>query len=301
MDKSLFNMMEYPDLSHSAQLKEDFFNRRVDRFKTFGRLRKFKKYRNRFIGGRLVCEERVVDLTKQNLSRIIKREENKPYNYFSALPLPVNDVSRIVGIMKDRPWTPNFKPQYKSDIFLRDILTANSESFREFCNSKTGKVLPGAWRFSCINLVDMCSPALSSFTMDQMIAGVKSRRHLDLVLPKLLDYNRDSILSLGVNPKANPGVNSSKMFGKKRLKSVGVTKRCAYELAGEILGGTQVVDKSLVHIGGREKRNLFSNETKVAKARVTCGQEDVPTLIGQSVVTPINKGLQNLNAGFNWW
>jgi hypothetical protein len=120
--------------------------------------------------------------------------------------------------MKSRPYTPNFKPQYKSDFYVKDILKANSESFKEFCNSKTGKVLPGAWRFSSINLVDMCSPALSSFTMDQMINGIRSRKDLDLVLPNLVGYKRSSILGLGVNPDANPGVNTSKVFGKKKVE-----------------------------------------------------------------------------------
>jgi hypothetical protein len=73
-------------------------------------------------------------------------------------------------------------------------------------------------------------------------------------------------------------------------------------LAGEMLNGKLVVDKSLVHIGGREKRNLFLKHKgiKNAKARITCGQEDVPTLIGQSIVTLINKSLQMMNSGFNW-
>jgi hypothetical protein len=124
---------------------------------------------------------------------------------------------------------------------------------------------------------------------------------LELKLPKVLGYERDFILGLSVNPKASSGVNTSRLIGKLRRRSIGLTKKCAYDLVGAMASGTLVVDKSLIHIGGREKRNIYGKwETKRLKARVTCGQEDVPTLIGQSIVTPLNKSLQMLNDGFNW-
>lgn len=296
------NTFDMLDVTHSDQYKEELFNNKLNRFHTMGKLKKFYKYRNRFINGRLVREQRPVDLSKQKLSRIIKRERNKPYSYYSALPLPVNEVSTIVGCMKGKVHTPNYKLDYDSDFSIKEILCRNNEHFNEFMKDKSGIVLPGAWRYSSINLVDMCTPHSHSFTISEMISGLKSRRNLEFILPKIDNYKRDSILGLSVNGKANPGVNTTKLLGHKRLKSVGLTKTCAYDLAGEMLRGTLVVDKSLVHIGGREKRNLYPSFSGVknAKARITCGQEDVPTLIGQSLIVPLNKSLQMLNKGFNW-
>jgi hypothetical protein len=287
-------------MTHSDNIKEGYFNKRINRFRTMGKVKKFKKYRNRFINGKLVCESREVDLSKQSLSRIVKREFGKPYNYFSALPFPVNEVSKIVGVVRRKNVPLRYVPNYEPEFLVKDILTRNNESFREYCNDKNGMVLPGAWKFSSFNLINMCTPNVHSYSIDQMIAGLKSRKDLELLLPVINDYDPESILGLGVNPKANPGFNTSKLFGRQRRRSVRYTKSSAYNLVMAMKGGKRVVDRSLVHIGGREKRNMYGMATKEAKTRVTCGQEDVPTLIGQSVVTPYNKSLQMMNDGFNW-
>jgi hypothetical protein len=147
----------------------------------------------------------------------------------------------------------------------------------------------------------MSTPNSGGFSIEQMIAGLKSRKNLELSLPKVNIYESDFVLGLSVNPKANSGVNTSRLIGKIRKNSIGFTKKSAYELVKEMAHGTRVVDKSLIHVGGREKRNIFKmTGEKKLKARVTCGQEDVPTLIGQSIVTPLNKALQMMNKGFNW-
>jgi len=293
------NVHDYIDLTHSDQFKERYYSNRINRFKTMGRLKKYKKYRNFVVKGQFVQHSRTVDLSKQSLARIIRKEWNKPYSYWNALPLPINNVSRIIGVMSKPPRRSGYVPNYEPDFFVKDLLCKWSRSFSEFISSKSGMVLPGAWKFSFINLVDMCTPVDSIFSIDQMIAGLKSRRFLELHMPKV-DYNVAGVLGLGVNPKANPGVNTSRLFGQTRRKSIPLTKGAAYALANRMVDGELVVDKSLVHIGGREKRILYDNKYKEVKTRITCGQEDVPTLIGQSLVTPLNKSLQILNKGFNW-
>jgi hypothetical protein len=295
------HLMGLTEFTHSDNKKEDFFNARLNRFSLMGKVRKFKKYRNTFKNGKLVREERTVDLSKQKLARIIRREKNKPYHYYSALPLPINEVSKIIGVIGKRNRAARYVPNYQPNFEVKEILRKNNESFREYNIDKGSVVLPGAWRYSSINLVDMCTPNGTGFTVDQMIRGIKSRRGLELRMPKVDIYDPSFVLGLSVNPKANPGVNTSKLFGGRRKTSTGFTKGSAYALAKALMRGTQVVDKSLVHIGGREKRNTFPLDgVKTVKTRITCGQEDVPTLIGQSLVTPFNKSLQMLNCGFNW-
>jgi hypothetical protein len=289
------------EFTHSDQYKEKYFNSRVNRYAVMGKVRKFRKYRNVFKNGKLVCESRVVDLSKQKLSRIIRRESGKPYHYYSALPLPINSVSRIVGVVSKRKSSFRYNPHYEPDYEAKEILRKNNESYLNYTNDHGSAVLPGAWRFTSINLVDMCTPNGTGFTVDQMLKGIKSRRGLELRLPKVGQYDPSYILGLGVNPKANPGVNTSRVFGTRRNTSTGFTKGSAYNLAKAMMRGTLVFDKSLIHVGGREKRNNFPLfGRKDAKSRITCGQEDVPTLIGQSLVTPFNKSLQMMNTGFNW-
>jgi hypothetical protein len=295
------DLNELIETTYSTNIKEIFYNNKIDRFKTMGRVGWFYKYRNRMIHGKQVFEKRKVDLSNQNLKRIMRKEYGKPYHYFSCLPLPINSVSKIVGVIKKRPTMINYLPSYPFNFGLKEILSRRVECFRNKILDHMCIVLPGAWRFSHFNLVRMCSPGSSSLNLDQLLAGLKSRRHLDLRLPKLRYYDSSFILGLSVNPKAFPGVNTSRLFGRKRLKSTGLTKVAAYNVCEAMKWGEQVVDKSLVYIGGREKRNLFSlKEVKVVRSRVTCGQEDVPTLIGQSLVTIINKSIQAMNAGFNW-
>lgn len=62
-----------------------------------------------------------------------------------------------------------------------------------------------------------------------------------------------------------------------------------------------VVDRSLVELGGREKRLKFDRSVKKdVKTRCIFQMEDIPTLISQSFAKPINESLQKISEGFNY-
>jgi len=149
----------------------------------------------------------------------------------------------------------------------------------------------------------MAKPHSKKYSVDELIEGMKSRVGIDFVLPKLPEYVPESILGLGVNPKAHPGVSTSRLIASKRGRTTPITKRSAYDLVKKvILPGVKLIDRSLLYVGGREKRNIaeLTDHCKELKSRCVIGYEDVPTLIGQSVVKPINESLQRLEKGFNW-
>lgn len=154
MSNEEFSELDQINLTHSDQYKEKYFLNKFNRFDLMGTVRVFKKYRNTFDGHGLNTESRSVDLSKVKLSNIIKKEQDKPYDYHNCLPLPINKVSKIIGVAKNFKRRFNYSPNYEHAVGVEEILCKNSESFSDSRRDKISMVLPGAWRFSSINLVD---------------------------------------------------------------------------------------------------------------------------------------------------
>jgi hypothetical protein len=108
-----------------------------------------------------------------------------------------------------------------------------------------------------------------------------------------------------VNHSSQPGINTTVLLGKKRSITTSMTKVIAHQYARDIImvpRKSYVLDTSLYYIGGREKRmkSPYSDPFKILKSRMVLAQEDVPTIIGQSLVVNINESLQRRSEGFNW-
>lgn len=132
------------DFTCSDNFKEKYFNEHFDRFSTMGHVGKYCKYRNRIIKGKMVFERRLVNLTGKSVKRIMRKEWGKEYSYWNALPLPVNEISRVIGSVKNKKKQWNRRATYVEKLDVRDILTANSESFALDCQRQKGVVLSGA-------------------------------------------------------------------------------------------------------------------------------------------------------------
>lgn len=285
-------------------VKEKFCieNLGANRFKYMGRVRKFRKYNNFFRNGQLITQSRVVDLTNRNIKDVINEERGWTFGYHSDLPLPVNSVSKIIGTYSGKALHNRYNPSYNPAYDIKGILTSNSTRFAKYMDNKDAMVLPGSWRFSMVNLVKMASEPKAKYSVEDLIAGLKSRVGIDLILPRVGTYNPNSIIGLRINPKANSGLWTGEKVGRLRRTSTQFTKYAALLHAKRVMtSDVPILDRSLIKLGGREKRNVFAlNETKAAKARLTFGQEDIPTLIGQSIAKQFNESMQILGKGFNW-
>jgi hypothetical protein len=139
------------------------------------------------------------------------------------------------------------------------------------------------------------------YNYNELIRGIESRIGLDLQLPYIGQLVPSAIKLIGVNPRASSGYRTSRYIAKKRNKSTNQSKQYALKYQEMIMKSKiPVVDRSLQEIGGREK--LVKNggqEGKRIKTRTILQLEDIPTLIGQNVVTQINPMLQEISDGFN--
>lgn len=144
----------------------------------------------------------------------------------------------------------------------------------------------------------------SQFSCKEILDGYFSRAGIDLVLPNVFSYSSDYINGLGINPKAKSGYLTSKLVNSRRRISTTLVKPVAKKYIEDIMdyrGSEYVFDKSLIEIGGREKRiSIKEGVTKELKTRCIFQMEDIPTLISQSFAKPINESLQKINDGFNY-
>jgi cellulose synthase/poly-beta-1,6-N-acetylglucosamine synthase-like glycosyltransferase len=134
-----------------------------------------------------------------------------------------------------------------------------------------------------------------------MIEGVLSRVDIDFKLPRVDEYDPKLILGLDVKPKAYPGFSTSQHIAKFRKESSRYTKSYAYKYCQRIMcNERQILDTSLIVVGGREKRVKYNvdEKGKEVRTRVTCMMEDVPTLISQSLVNPITNCIPEIEANF---
>jgi hypothetical protein len=232
------------------------------------------------------------------------RNKVKPYNYDNDLELPISNICKVVGVWRGKYIKRNFHPKYRTESYIKQCLNRASEVFRKWDDSFGVMVLPGMWRYNCKNLQEMATPNKTEYSYDQFMKVLELRKDIDLVLPLIPSYNVESINQVRVNRDSFPGLNTGLLLGKKRKITTPFTKPIAMQYARDIImvpRDRYVVDTSLYHVGGREKRvNCKYGESKEVKTRITLSPEDVPTIIGQSIVVPIIESLQKLAAGMNW-
>lgn len=267
----------------------------VDRWSYMGRLGKTVIYDafNKF--GHVTVKERVFDHTNSRLEDIVKLSKEVGHRK-AGLPLPVNSVSKIVGVFKGKYPNRGKYDTYHEDFRVYEALE-NSKYDLDHYNKK---VLPGSWKFSHENLEIMSTPSKSKYTYTDLVEGLFSRVGVDFLIPSLTFYEPEIIKGLLINPKAYSGLITSKLFSKMRVSSTTYTKSISIEyIKNFIFKNSHTIDNSLVSVGGREKRvNLDTQSFKRIKTRAIIMGEDIPTLIGQSIAVPLIKAFQRLNSGF---
>lgn len=246
------------------------------------------------------------DYTKKNFIKEIKKI--KKNCIVSArekgLPLALSKVSKIIGNVKPRKkWsgkTFNYGADYQAEAICNKIFDTND--ILGTTEGKQYRVLPGTYMNS-INAIDTMSIAnKSNYTYFNMIKAIESRIGIDFYLPADIPYEPKTIFTIPVKPKANSGYMTSVKIAKTRKNSTKITKNFAYIYLTEFIMKNKrpVVDTSLIQYGGREKRikTDHSDENKSKNTRAIMNLEDVPTLIGQSIVIPYMKAIQKMDEGF---
>lgn len=313
----------------SDNIREREINKKIgrNRFCHQPKVKKFNNYCFKSVKGKFLVDKKKVDFSKINIKDRIRdyRKARKrmfllagnsyktsnninnlvnPHDY--GLPLPVNKYSKIIGVFKyfKKPWLGIKTRKYERE----DVIHYALQNFRwDFINdnidNKTS-VFPGDFRYNSNNMLDMCTVPFDEYSTEEILDGYFSRIGIDLCLPKFDEINMESILSASVNYKAKPGIISKQLVGTTRNVTTRYSKRVAFEYCCKIMNkvGDYVLDKSLYDYGGREKRVIIKeNQSKpILKTRTIFMQEDVPTLIGQSLCKYIMHGLQHLDSGFNY-
>lgn len=269
-----------------------------------GRAKNFNKYHNSISYGTITSVKRRVFIKNRNMKQFI-RDNKGHFSYDNDSELPLGKTCKIVGVYNGPTNRKYFNPNYTVNTTVRECLRRCCPEFSEFDDTHSVNVLPGSWKFNHENLVDMATDRPVKYTYDDLLAGLRSRKNIDLVLPKIPFYDVNSIDSIRVNHKSYPGLNTGWLLGKRRNITTQYTKPFAKAYVRDIIMHKRngyVLDTSLYHVGGREKRLSipYSKDYKTVKTRVTLSPEDVPTIIGQSVIVNINESLQKLAKGFNW-
>jgi hypothetical protein len=228
----------------------------------------------------------------RSLRNIIRGSKTSKLDHIEyGLPLPVTRNCKLVGVVdiKKRVPNPSKNRVYEKDDLIDYFMTKVDVNYSED-EFKNKSVFPGNWAYNSQNLIDMATPKDKIFSKYDIMDGYLSRIGIDLKLPYIGGFDPIQILNLDVNPKAFPGFSTSRKISKFRKGSSPYTKDYAYKYAQHIMSSErQILDTSMVVVGGREKRVKYDidQKGKRVKTRVTCMMEDVPTLISQSLVNPI--------------
>lgn len=289
----------------SDTLRDKYLNKHFNRYKTMGRARSFNLYNHVFDGEKIVSTRKRVDLSKFKLKDVFSRNRSSRITFDNELPLPINSKSRIVGVLKGKNPYFNLSKEFEPNYTALRCLQKAYGKFNEFTSKNFIKVLPGTWEFSSKNLRQMATLNEREYSIDELMSGLRSRKDIEFVLPYVGQYEVDSINNVRVNHKSFTGVRTSRLFGRKRLNSTRFTKPMAHQYVRDIIMAPRkhyVLDTSLYYVGGREKRVIVPYGTTKNDIGTRCvlAQEDVSTIIGQSVVVKINESLQRLAEGFNW-
>lgn len=286
----------------SDNIREYQRKRLFNRFSLMGRLSKYNLYEFVYDGTNFKVHKKPFDMRNVNLKTLIKECRNK-HHLEVGLPLPINSVSRVIGVYKGKKQRIRYDNSYEPNYGVKNIIDLCDNNYSRSREETIQYVFPGSWAHNSQNLIDMATESPDHYSYSEIIDGYLSRSNVDLVIPKVPMINIDSIITLGVNPKAHSGVNTSMLISNKRNTSTKFTKPIALDYAKFIMKkkGQYVLDTSLLRVGGREKRiKVRFGVEKLLKTRVTIGQEDVPTLIGQCVAKHFNEALQVLDEGYNF-
>lgn len=242
------------------------------------------------------------DLSDVKLKDIIKENTHFHDQLNGPLPLPTNKVSRLIGVFKGRLRKMSYTPRYTEDLVAKDILENYCPEFRSININYKTQVFPGSWKYNCSNLTDMATDHTIKYDWRSILKGYFSRKDVDLVLPHIPFYNVDSILGIKTKRESFPGILTAELYGNKRKNTIGFTKGIAHSYARYIMESSeQVLDTSLLYVGGREKRvKVKYGEVKNCKTRIVLGQEDIPTLISTSLSKSLNEAFQIMDRGFNF-
>lgn len=292
--------------THSDNLRDEYRNISYNRFKNMGKLTKFSTYEFINNGENFELKSYKHNFKKINLKNYIKNlsDDALTVNHIKyGLPLPINDHCKLVGVVngKRRKGYTNLMRKYEDDLFLKDLDITPDMNIHEdeFLYMKP---FSGDWRYNSQNLIDMATKKQKQFSRHDIIEGYLSRVGVDFSLPYVGDYDSKLILGLDVKPKAFSGFSTSVKIGKFRKVTSPYTKDYAKKYVDMIMkNDQQILDTSLLVIGGREKRVKFDSDekNKRLKTRVTCMGEDVPTLISQSLVNPITNCIPEIPDHFN--
>lgn len=283
-------------------IRERERNKKINRFHTMDKVRKFNIYDFKQINDKIVETRKKVDLTKVNIKRLINKVKFKDNYTDYGIPLPITKNSKIIGVFRGHKQMTKKSKKYNKDITLENCISSfDPKRYKDIYDYR---IYPGDWSHACNNLKDMATPRDKYYSWEQLLEGYFSRIDKELILPDCQKYNVDSILGLGINPKANSGILTTILVGGKRKSTTRMTKVIAHNYAKKIMcSKEQILDKSLSYVGGREKRVKYDPNNvgvKDLKTRIIIGQEDIPTLIAQSLARHINEALQNIDDGFNY-
>lgn len=264
-----------------------------------GVVKKFKNYRFSSKNFVPTLYEKEFNFRNLRLTEYLKGTTME--NYFEkGLPLPLTSVSKIVGVFKGGVPFKVDNRLYCEDDYVWDGF--NNRDLRydmTRINHKT--IIPGSWKFSNQNLVDMATPKTTCYSPAELINGIFSRVGIDFKLPFISYWKIDILNGILTKSSAFPGLLTSKLIGSTRHLTTSFMKTFTKNYFYYVIKRyKQVFDLSLITVGGREKRVTFSDDYKILKTRVVLMMEDVPTLLCQSVAIPLTKAFQKLNEGYNF-
>jgi hypothetical protein len=289
--------------THSDNIRDEYRNKVLNRFSTMGRLKRYSTYKFINDGEKLTVQKFKHNMYKKSFRQIISSVKAQPDKHVElGLPLPITKDCHLIGVVDSKArrsysQSRTYEKDLLVDYFNWKVDTDYVED--EFNNIQT---FNGDWRHNSQNLIDMATPKKKTYRRTEIMNGYLSRVNIDFKLPYIHDYDPRLILGLDVKPKAFPGYATSQLIAKHRKESSEYTKAYSLKYAQRIMNNPrQILDTSLITIGGREKRAKYNVEDKgkPVKTRVTCMGEDVPTLISQSVVNPITNCIPEIEDHFN--
>jgi len=263
-----------------------------------GVVKRFYNYEFFTEGYSLKLKVQQVNFSKINLFEYLKTVNSENFRE-KGIPLPITEVSKIVGVFKGSLPFKVDNRDYHEDNYVKNALKDEIIYDLNFLNNK--QVYPGNWKYSKENLIDMCTPKDKFYNCTDLINGIFSRVGIDFKLPYIRYWNIEMVNGILSKGKAFPGILTWKLLGKTRKATTGFSKAFAKEYFLYVIKRyKQVFDMSLMTVGGREKRVKSQDKFKRLKTRVILMMEDVPTILGQSVAVPLTKAFQRLNEGYNF-
>lgn len=277
--------------THSDNIRDEVRNKYYNRFDDMGRLSRYRTYEFINNGENLEVVSYKHSMRTKSLKSIIKRaKRNMAKHVKFGLPLPLTKDCQLIGVANKNPRrSVSRKRTYERDSLVEYFNSKVDTSYQEDEFNYIG-TYNGDWQHSSQNLIDMAKVKPFKYSVEEMVESLLERSDIDFKLPYVGEYSPKLILGLDVKPKAFPGFSTSEKIAKFRKDSSPYTKDYAYKYCERIMKNErQILDTSLIVVGGREKRVKFKDteKDKRVKTRVTCMMEDVPTLISQSLVNPI--------------